>query len=422
MRKIILSIILLLSASASWAALVVQSSPSSIMYSTTTSLPITVSWGIIENSGGGLPITTFSSNSGVFTTASGIAPGVVLGSSINTSVSISCDDVAGCNTTPEIPFSIPADVLTDAQTLGASTIFYRRTFADATTSLAGSLQINLIFPAPPPAPPPTPPTAPPPPTPTVNNPQSVLSITRQSLRFSDNSTRKLIETKTKISAVAELKYTGSGLLDAFWEYVSPLSSTGRLVYTPLYTVRRYLGIGGRVILQSPPLPTSATGQYILRLRILKTPTNPNGVEFTDNLPGGLPILRYTVIESDDKNKVSLPPIQTNTPNDNTVLQTDTIFNWQAVDGANAYQLELYIVDSIPTTDPIQNALRIDASVLKNKKPEAGLLIPAKETSLSLSTLARGMLKQQQSYYWRIIAIGNNGKILTTSSIKTIRTQ
>lgn len=411
MRTILLSIILLLSASASWAALFVQSSPSSIMYSTTTNLPITLSW-TIEDSVGGAPNTTFSSNSGVFTTASGIAPGTVLGSSINTSVSISCNDVTGCNTTTEIPFNIPADVLTDAQTLGVSTIFYRRTFADAITSLAGSVQINLTFPPPPP-----PPTAP-----IVNNPQSVLSITRESLRFSDNSTRKLIETKTKISAVAELKYTGSGLFDAFWEYVSPLSATGRLIYTPLYTVRRYLGVGGRVILQSPPLPTSTTGQYILRLRILKTPTNPNGVEFTDNLPDGLPILRYIVIESEDKNKVPLPPIQTNAPGDNTVLQHNTRFNWQAVDGANAYQLELYIVDTIPTTDPIQEALRIDASVLKNKKPEAGLLIPAKETSLSLSTLARGMLKQQQSYYWRIIAIGYDGQILTTSSIKTIRTQ
>jgi hypothetical protein len=121
----------------------------------------------------------------------------------------------------------------------------------------------------------------------------------------------------------------------------------------------------------------------------------------------------------------LPPIKTQFPLNNAFLEADTRFNWQSVKNAKAYQLELYLPDTHdrPIINPSTNVgdKPIDDSVINNKRPSTGLLIPATETSLALSALSREALKRGQTYYWRIIAIGADGQVLTTSELKKIRT-
>jgi hypothetical protein len=387
----------------------VVTTPVSINYSVSSNLPINFRWIITGTEAPRIHTSTV----GTFRSTPG-GSGAPLGSSINSIIALdtatpNCTEIADvlftCVSNPEF-INIPADVLATLDEIGLTTIYYNRTFSDG-VSATGSIQINLInSPA--------------------TNPERTLHITRESLRFNDNTIVKVIKPNSRISAIAELNFTGTGLLDAFWEYATPASTRGRAIFIRLGSVRRYLGVGGRVILQSPPLPTDLTGQYVLRLQIRKTLSNPNGVEFTSNLPDGLPLLRYSVNNQGGSDVVyELPPIKTFFPAGNATLQTDTRFNWQAVKNAKAYQLELYLPDEHkrPIISPSTNIndRRIDDSVIENKKPSTGLLIPATKTSLALSVLSRKALKRGSTYYWRIIAIGIDGRILTTSSLKQIRT-
>jgi len=389
-RKLSISFILIFAISMeSWAT---TGTPSTIFYSAKTNASVSVVWTLLND--GSAAVGFQSSPVGTFQYTSGATIGT---DNIITTLSITCVTVSSCTSATET-FTIPTVIINTALASGASTIQYSRRFAtgDNDTSSTGVVRINIL--------------------------NTNLSISRESLRYSDNSTHKLVKPNVRITAMAELRYTGSGLLNAYWEVAAPTGATGEPIYTRLRYVNRYLGTGGRVILQSPPLPTHATGQYVARLHILKTSSNPHGVEFTNNLPDGLPILRYSVINAaGDAGGDSSPPIKTNSPSDNVFLQTDTLFSWQSIKGADAYQLELYLLDYQQRGDTEANDLTIDESIIEDKKPAAGLLIPANKTSLSLSALARDMLRHRQTYYWRIIAIGNKGQILTTSSIKKIRT-
>lgn len=373
----------------SWATTGTKGVPSSIYHSVRTNAPISVTW-------------TVTGGAGIHVSGEGEFLNPVTNLPINASdngigLNISCvvfGQGTTCTSAPET-FTIPASVITDAQALGLTTINYFRSFSDGNPS-DGIVKINLL--------------------------NTNLSINRESLYFSDYSTNKLVKPGARITAMADLNYTGNGLLNAFWEVATPTGTNGNIIYTRLRYLNRYLGAGGRVILQSPPLPTLTTGQHIVRLQILKSSSNPNGVEFTSDLPDGLPILRYSVISSAGNTGVNTSlPIKIATPLDNALLQSDTLFRWQPIKNADAYQLELYSLDLPQLTDAEMNNLVINETILENKKPAAGLLIPASTTSLSLSALALNALRSRKTYYWRIIAIGNTGQILSTSQIKKIRT-
>lgn len=421
MKRILISIFLILSSFSAYGnTLSVATSPTSVSHSVSSNSVINLLWGVVGSPG------IHTSTVGTFRASPG-NKGASLGSTINTVITLNTalpnctkitDSVFNCISSPEL-ITIPVDVLTFAETNGLTTIYYNRTFSDGFAA-TGELQINLNFSASPPG------TLPPVPGISPINPERTLSITRETLRFNDNSTVKFIKSDTHITAVAELKFTGTGLLDAFWEYATPSSTTGRAIFIRMNSVRRYLGAGGRVILQSPSLPTDITGQYLVRLQILKTASNPNGVEFTNKLPDGLPTLRYTVGQKGTSGAVySLPPIKTQFPLNNAFLKADTRFNWQSIKNAKAYQLELYLPEKFkrPNINPSTNinAKPINDAVIENKKPSTGLLIPATKTSLALSALSREALKRGQTYYWRIIAIDADGQVLTTSALKEIRT-
>jgi len=383
---------LFISATAMAASLTV--SPSIQNYTIGSNLTLNVNWNVTTTGNGG---GTASSNTGTYTFAQNQTSVIGPGGISLTAPSLT----SGTFSIPE-SFQIPAAILATAQQNNFTTIYYYRDFIAGAEGQTGPayLRINLKTP----------------------NIESKLKISRESLRFSDNTSVKLIKPKTRISALAELKYTGTGLLDAFWEVASPMSTTGVPLYTRLRTVRSYLGAGGRAILRSPPLPATANGQYLVRLQIRKTTTNPNGVEFTTNLPAGLPVLRYTVSQQGEGGATyALPPIKTSSPLKNTLLNASTRFRWQAVKGAKAYQLELYLPDLHKRPSADDKNLPLEESLINNKSPATGLLVPAKKTSLSLSALSRDTLRHNQIYYWRIIAISNDGQVLTTSPLKTIRT-
>ncbi len=277
---------------------------------------------------------------------------------------------------------IPQAVIDYAQQNNLTTIYYGRPYYFDNLPQSGEVfvRINLLN----------------------ANPNAALNINRLALRFSDNTSVKIIQPNTTVMALADISYTGSGLFDAMWEIAEPVSTIGQPVFVPIQPVRQFLVAGGRVFLQSPVLPTSKQGLHILRLTI-NQPT----------LSFAIPVLQYSVNPQGDVSGVTtLPPLRINAPVENALLATDTRFEWQPVKGAHGYQLELFL--------PEQSGLKPDDAAIAKRTPASGMMVPAKRNALTLGELSRSKLRPNTTYYWRIIAIGNKGQILSTSALREIR--
>ena len=296
-------------------------------------------------------------------------------------------------------FQLPASVETYLQQNTPATIYYYRDFIAGSEGLTppAFLQINITYPQPP-----------------ANggngsggallpNTESVLTLSRIALRFSDNSIARLIPPGAGLSAVAEINYSGTGLLDAVWEIADPSSTRGGApFYIPVKVVRQYLGVGGRIYLQSPALPSRRSGDYLLRLSIRQPAGSP-----------AVPVIRYTVTASADSLQDSRrPPVKLLGPSPGALLTEAVRFSWRGVEGATAYQLELYPAPG--------NGSRPDDAAIDDDTPASGILVPGNTTGIGLGALSRSHLRHGRTYYWRVLAIGAKGRLLSRSPLREIR--
>ncbi len=378
-------------------------SPTAVNYRLGSNAAINLTWTVTTTGNGGGGST---STSGTFTSAPTTNAPIGTGNGLLSMT----NPATGTNSVSETVY-IPPTVLNTVQTQSLSTIYYYRSFNNIAEGDTGVefVQINIL-----PALTPTP----------TTNIQSVLALERVALRFNDDSIVKLVRPKTVLSSVAEITYTGTGLLDAIWEVATPASTLGgqsaeRLIYTPLRSVRQYLGVGGRIYLQSPPLPTETQGNYVLRLQIRQ----PAASQTRDARASSYtqPILRYSVSQGGETaGPRKMMQVKLREPADNVLLTGDTRFRWQPVRGARAYQLELYLPPEKHGPASELDGDTYDETSIAKQQPASGVLVPGKKTSLSIGALSRQHLHHGETYLWRIVAIGNNGRILTSSPVRKIR--
>ncbi len=88
-------------------------------------------------------------------------------------------------------------------------------------------------------------------------------------------------------AIAEINYSGGGVLNGLWEVATPPSTQGQPVFVPFASASVNLAAGGLSEVTSPALPTTAAGNYYVRFRV-RTPIVP-----FDGL-----VLRYAVEAAD----------------------------------------------------------------------------------------------------------------------------
>lgn len=232
-------------------------------------------------------------------------------------------------------------------------------------------------------------------------PASLLSISAIQLRFADNRSSAIISRDTPISASAVLNYNGTGVIHYQWELASPPSTLGRPTYVPIDSQRQYLLAGGRIVISSPRLPSDRTGEYRLRLRI----SLPTPERVSDNL-------RYVVRrDAGDTKSLDTQEIRTLFPAAGAQVTPDTEFQWQAIAGAHAYQLEIY--DS-----PHLHGL---ASANQAPLPVTGVLIPAARNRLALGAVSWRHLRIGGRYWWRVIGLAADGHIIGQSPLVEMHT-
>lgn len=231
-----------------------------------------------------------------------------------------------------------------------------------------------------------------------------LNFSRVELLFNDGNRKRIVGRREQLNAIADIRYSGSGTLQAEWKVSTVDAVRGSNTFRTLRLVRRPLaGSGsGRVRLSSPSLPTLVPGLYEVKL------------EFTDgNVTFTEPSIRYYVVPDELTGRTAIQLIK---PDNDAHITSATVFAWTPVSGAAAYQLEIHSALSGDGSASATAALLLD----DGEPPLTGRLVPASVTSTSLTELSLRHLTGSGDLRWRIRALGRNGEVLGISPYRTLR--
>jgi hypothetical protein len=288
---------------------------------------------------------------------------------------------------------IPPDLITAARAAGSDQLAYSRTFTDVGTQVPSVTSFCATFPI-------------------TSAAAAGFAITRIALTFDNGAPVRIVGTKETLHAQAEIRFTGTGLLQATWEVAGPTSTAGEPFFRPLATVRQYLAGGDRQTLSGPNLPVETSGLFLVRLRI------------ADPAPDfEQPVIRYFVTSGKPGERVPGQPVGLVAPPDRALLAADTQFIWEPVRGARAYQLQIYAKQRLPgdTLPDLGGEPSAPLPALPQGPPVTGLLVPGAQSRASLSAATRGHLPPGRSFLWRVIAIGGDGSVVGESPVREIRT-
>jgi hypothetical protein len=289
-------------------------------------------------------------------------------------------------------FVIPADVTVKANRLGATTIAYVRQFNDGGGPVA--LQTNLLV---------------------GGSGAGQFEIFREALSFDDGAVIRVVQARDPLLAVAEVNFSGSGTMNAVWEVAGPSTTAGQPLFRELQPVTRGLLGAEPATVKSFELPTDSPGVYQVRLRV----TNPQ--------PGfDAPVLTYYVGDARSGAFGGVRPMTLMGPTDRAILDRDTRFAWQPVEGAKAYKIEMF---ASPGTDPFDlpdlsgspeaNDPRLARAALESP-PVSGMIVTAAQTQIALSSISRAKLQSRHTYFWRVQAIGPSGTVIGEGRVQRIR--
>lgn len=358
----------------------VSTLPASTNVSLGSPASVTVTWTLTPNDG----LEARSASGSFLATPTGSTLGTVAQRLAKTVSAI------GVTTTITEVVLVPADVIYRAHKLGLSSLVYLRYFEDDGVLPGASAYVilNIVSPA-----------------------AAGFSVSRLALAFDNGAPVRVLGMKESLQAVAEIGFSGSGLVQGVWEIAGPSSTSGQPVYRTLNPVRQYLTGGSQQTLRSPNLPTDSSGFYLVRFRL------------TDPVPGfEQPVLRYFVSSGKPGEVLPVVPIGLVLPAHQSLLAPDDVFAWEPIRGARAYQLEVYTAapqagDSLPD---LGGEATTKAPALPHTPPVTGMLVPGSQTKTTLSASARTHLPPGGRYLWRVLAIGGDGSVIGQSPAREIR--
>ncbi|NOZ11787.1 MAG: hypothetical protein GXP09_12220 [Gammaproteobacteria bacterium] len=304
---------------------------------------------------------TVRSTSGQFISPTGVPLGNISGNLSRLAI--------GTSVTFNETIQVPRDVVYRAQKQGASSLLLTRQFSDGISMVTAKVTLHI-----------------------AGGSSGAFTLNRVALLHKDGQRLRVVNRRERLQVIADITYGGSGRLDADWEIATPTSSGGVLIFRSLKLVRKYLSGFGQVRLESPTLPTTSAGQYVVRLRI-NTPA----------MGSGSPTISYFVTVSRPRTQHEVKII---TPDKDTLLTTGVRFAWQPVTGAAFYQIEVHPQLGSKTGD---------------SRLVAGLAVPASQRETNFSRLTYEYLSPGRRYRWRIVAINKTGEVIAASAYREIST-
>lgn len=241
-----------------------------------------------------------------------------------------------------------------------------------------------------------------------------FAIERIDLRFVGGAKVKVLPAGEQVRAEAEITFKGTGQLGGEWEIAGPTTSSGSPQFRTLELVSHLLGMGRRETLASPPLPTAASGAYLLRLRIRQPETTgqPLVIRYFVGPSGGpIPGMAGAPVAIAARGPTAGSPADGRT------------FAWPPVAGSVAYQLEIYEKDGAsgrseagPQTT---GSGLLPLSPAPERHPVAGVIVPAAETEVAAARVFGDKLTTGKTYLWRVVAVGSEGRLLGESVLQEV---
>jgi hypothetical protein len=337
--------------------------PASISASLQSTLPQTLLWSVSLSGVGattnGIPLVLTSPQATISTPSGQVLQ--LVPSVLNVRLG-----ATGQGTAAETLTISPGTIAT-ALRLGANTLLLRRSFGVPPYGATGTLTISL-----------------------GGGMAGPLTVARVELHFDDRALRRVVRPGDSAVAIAEINYTGTGILSGLWEVASPPSTLGQPVFVPLASAAVNLGGGGLTEVTSPPLPATAAGAYLVRFRV-RSPLVP-----FDGL-----VLQYAVEASD----AVVAPITVLGPEQHATLSSVTRFEWLPAAGAIAYRIEFF--DAGP--------------VGEESRPVSGQWVTGASRNAALSVLAQTHLAGGQLFRWRVVALDGDQQVVGRSAFYEIRT-
>jgi hypothetical protein len=257
---------------------------------------------------------------------------------------------------------------------------------------------------------------------TPTGPGSVaLQVDRLALSFSDDARTRIVARGDEVHAVAEINSAGVGLITGQWEAASAATTAGAPVFRPLSLVRQGVAGGGRTVITSPRLPAAEEGTHLVRFRVVEPA-----------LLFEAPVLQYYVTPRAPAAAPAVPrQIAVTEPGPEKDLVAGTRFAWNAVDGAEAYQVAFYATPAGPAAplDPAESpelGAQVGANAGANAgtqtvagAPLAGIFVPGDRSAAVPEAFTLAQLPGSRSYLWQVLAIDANGAVIGSSSARNI---
>lgn len=230
------------------------------------------------------------------------------------------------------------------------------------------------------------------------------------LEFNNGSNLALADINSALTARLTLNYSGMGLLQGAWQVAEAGSTEALPFYRTLELVRQNLVGNQRATLESPVLPTSRSGKYLIRFCVTSptlTDSNANSVSAQCSADQLLVNGSYQVQAAG----AATAKIMVLSPSQQTITEK-TPFSWQAVAEARLYRIQIY--EKQPGQASLASA--IDQAEMYVPAFVSGQMLPANITSTSLSELVRSKLEPGRLYQWRVTAHDKAGKVVASSSL------
>ncbi len=347
----------------------VTASPASVTVPLGQASPVTLSWRVnrteTDTSGPG-PFTRLVSSPSAALVINGVTVANVGGSLSTTSVLLS-----GATSTVTLTesFTLNPSQLRLLADSAAGSARIERSFTDTQTTASGVVSVYA-----------------------GSGSTGELTVRRIDLAFQNASRSEVIKQNESLFAVADIAFSSSGVLRGEWRIVDPSTSLGSQSGRVLQVVRQsLLSAGqGRTRITSPKLPTERSGLHLLAFAV-----EQDGTQLE------IPVLRYFVIEDSGKTIIDPIPITTLSPVTGALLNEQTVFAWQPVAMATAYQVEIF--------------------AMGESQALTGKLVPATEQQLSLSAMSLDWLQSNTQYQWQVRALDDQGQLLAISAKIPVKT-
>jgi len=259
-----------------------------------------------------------------------------------------------------------------------------------------------------------------------------LRVFRAQIHFDDGTPVRVLSQRSALRALVDLSYTGGGTIQGTWELASPTSSAGEPIFVPLMQVRRFLGAGQRVTVESPPLPTHQTGLYFVRFRV-ESPED--GAED--------PVIRYHVTAAGG----APVTLAASGPTAGAVLDAAVVFGWPRLRNAVEYRLEFFEHEALdaegvplfteegqvfrdvrsPGGKPLPyeagsatEGLSAPVVLAERSDPAVGLIVPSEVTETPPTDLLLRRVEPGRTYLWQVRAMAADGSTIGASRPQVVR--